>query len=98
MRPSLGPTEPAILRRCSVRSSPAVSSACLHRSGPKLIAFLPTDELSATRLLEQAYRERFELACRVSWIGVVDSKVWAEGQVLENERAGLYLHSIFRSF
>lgn len=66
----------------------------LHRSGPKLIAFLPSTEGRAVSLLKRAYAERFELSVTVSWIGVLTSEVWTDVEVIEDDMVGLFLHGV----
>ena len=68
----------------------------LHRSGPKVIAFLPYANRLAVRLLKQAYRERFELSCTVTWLGVLGAEIWDENDVGEDDMVGLRLHGVGR--
>lgn len=69
----------------------------LHRSGPKVIAFLPYSAERNVRLLKRAYRERCELTCTVSWLGVLKAEVWAFPTVEEDDMVALMLHGVRRA-
>jgi hypothetical protein len=66
----------------------------LHRSGPKVIAFLPDTNTHAIGVLKQAYLDRAPLVAMVSWIGVLRSEVWGASQVIEDDMVGLRLHGV----
>ena len=69
----------------------------LHRSGPKVIAFLPYSAERDVRSLKRAYVERSELTCTVSWLGVLKGEVWAFPTVEEDDMVALMLHGVRRA-
>ena len=68
--------------------------AVLHRSGPKVIGFLPYADRKAVAVLKQAYVDRGPLIANVSWIGVLRAGVWGEAEVHEDDMVGLRLHGV----
>ncbi len=68
----------------------------LHRSGPKVIAFLPYSAEREVRVLKRAYVDRSLLVCTVSWLGVLKGEVWAFPTVEEDDMVALMLHGVRR--
>lgn len=74
-----------------------VDENVLHRSGPKVIAFLPYAATSDVRLLKEAYAGRFPLRCTVRWLGVLKGAVWAFPAVEEDDMVAFTLHGVRRA-